>query len=75
METTQILLSNEQFSKLQVTIIAAQMLPYFFDDKRNFTYKENDLKTPYDKTAYVSMMMVHKINDVIESLDDDAIRI
>lgn len=61
MQTNLQLLSNEQFEKLQLTIIAAQMLPYFFSDAKSYRYNDILLKTPYEKAAVTAKIMVQQI--------------
>jgi hypothetical protein len=73
METTQLSLSNEQFAKLQATIIAAQMLPYFFDDKKNWHFGDKELKTPYAKASYTAMMLLNKLNGLCDHLEDHGV--
>jgi len=66
MQTNLQLLSNEQFEKLQLTIIAAQMLPYFFSDTKSYRYNDILLKTPYEKAAVTAKIMVQQIEYIQE---------
>ena len=70
MQTNLQLLSNEQFEKLQKTIIAAQMLPYFFDCNKNFFYGKSILTTPYAKTAMAAHLLIKAINETKQEFDD-----
>lgn len=70
MQTNQLLLSNEQFEKLQKTIIAAQILPYFFDCKKNFFYGKSILTTPYAKTAMAVHLLIKTMDETEREFED-----
>lgn len=70
MKTNQPLLSNEQFEKLQKTIIAAQMLPYFFDCNKNFFYGKSILTTPYAKTAMAAHLLIKTMDETEREFED-----
>ena len=70
MKATQISLSNEQFEKLQKTIIAAQMLPYFFDCKKNFFYGKSILATPYAKSSMAAHLLIKTMNETQTEFED-----
>lgn len=70
MQTKQPLLTNEQFQKLQTTIIAAQMLPYFFDCKKVYTFGKSILQTPYAKSAMAAHLLIKSINETEQEFSD-----
>jgi len=70
MKVTQQLLTDEQFSKLQTTLIAAQMLPYFFDCKTNYTFGKSILQTPYAKSAMAAHLLIKSINETKQEFTD-----
>jgi len=64
MKPNQPILSKEQFEKMQLTIVAAQMLPYFFSNEKSYRYGDILLKTPYEKAAITAKIMVQEIINV-----------
>jgi hypothetical protein len=70
MQAKQPLLTDEQFERLQTTIIAAQMLPYFFDCKKNYTFGKSILQTPYAKSAMAAHLLIKSIDETKQEFLD-----
>ena len=57
-------LTKEQFEQWQLTIVAAQMLPYFFSNEKSYRYGDILLKSPYEKAAITAKLMLDTIINV-----------